>query len=151
RIAAYGVVWDDEGRILLARGSDKADDPGWWFLPGGGVEHGEHPRDAVIREFAEETGLTVEVDRALDTMAAVSSKGVHNNAVIFDVRITGGSLRPEVDGTTESCEWVKPKEIADEPMTPFVAAVLGFGTPEPEQSYPKAEQRPRPTPPRRAK
>lgn len=151
RIAAYGVVWDDEGRILLARGSAKADDPGWWFLPGGGVEHGEHPRDAVIREFAEETGLTIEVDRPLDTMSAVSTSGVHNNAVIFNVQITGGSLRPETDGTTDHCAWVRPADIAGEQMTPFVATVLGFGNPEPERQYHKAEQHPRPTPPRRAK
>ncbi|MGH8878768.1 MAG: NUDIX hydrolase [Stackebrandtia sp.] len=151
RIAAYGVVWDDEGRILLARGSARADDPGWWFLPGGGVEHGEHPRDAVVREFAEETGLTVAVERPRETMSAVSAKGVHNNAVIFNVHVTGGSLRPETDGTTDHCEWVRPDDIRGQAMTPYVAAVLGFATPRPDKNHKKVEQLPRPTPPRKAK
>ena len=35
--------------------------PGRWFLPGGGVEHGEDPIDTVRREFLEETGLVVVV------------------------------------------------------------------------------------------
>lgn len=150
RIAAYGVVWDSQGRILLAKASDKAVDPGWWFLPGGGVEHGEHPRDAVIREFYEETGLSVEVERARDVWSAVTSAGVHTNAVIFDVRITGGRLRPEVDGTTEDACWVFPEDIRGEPMTPFVAAVLGWSVPE-SVVMKKERQAPRPTPPRRAK
>lgn len=151
RIAAYGVVWDDEGRILLARGSAEAVYPGWWLLPGGGVEHGEHPRDAVVREFAEETGLTVEVGKPLDTMSAIATDGVHNNAVIFNVRVTGGELYSETDEATDYCAWVRPDDIKDQEMTPFVATVLGFGTPEPEQHYKKTEQHPRPTPPRRAK
>ena len=62
RIAAYGVCRDDDGRVLLARGSAPAGSPALWPLPGGGVEHGEHPDDAVVREFAEETGLAVAVD-----------------------------------------------------------------------------------------
>ena len=61
RIGAYGVCQDADGRVLLARGSARGRRPGVWQLPGGGVEHGEHPADAVVREFAEETGLTVEV------------------------------------------------------------------------------------------
>ncbi|MGH8794449.1 MAG: NUDIX domain-containing protein [Stackebrandtia sp.] len=151
RIAAYGVVWDDQGRILLARGSSRADDPGWWFLPGGGVEHGEHPRDAVVREFAEETGLSVDVDRPRDAISAITSKNVHNNAVIFDVRINGGVLRPEQNGTTDHVQWVSPSEIEGQPMTPFVSAVLGWTVPESRLSTKKKVEGPRPTPPRRAK
>ncbi|WP_415648960.1 NUDIX hydrolase [Stackebrandtia soli] len=152
RIAAYGVVWDETGRILLAKGSAKAPLPGHWFLPGGGIEHGENPRDAVIREFTEETGLTIDVVKAHDVMSAVVS-GVHTNAVIFDVRVTGGRLRPERNGTTESAEWVKPADVLGTPMSPFVSAIL---TPEDSHavSVPaeiKSKQSPRPTPPRKAK
>ncbi|GAA4916651.1 8-oxo-dGTP diphosphatase [Stackebrandtia albiflava] len=150
RIAAYGVVWDSQGRILLARASERAVNPGWWFLPGGGVNHGEHPRDAVVREFAEETGLTVEVERARDVVSAIVGDEVHNNGVLFDVRITGGTLRPEVNGTTEEARWVFPAEVRDDPMTPFVAMVLGFGDLE-SLTVEKQPQTPRPTPPRRAK
>ena len=58
RIAAYGVCRDADGRILLARASPSITLQGRWFLPGGGVKHGEDPVDSLTREIEEESGLT---------------------------------------------------------------------------------------------
>lgn len=55
RISAKAIIKDSAGNTLLGRGKD-----GSWELPGGGLEHGEAPKKALIREIAEETGLTVE-------------------------------------------------------------------------------------------
>ena len=47
-----------DGRILITRRKeDKAWAAGWWELPGGGVQAGEEPEDAVRRELAEEAGI----------------------------------------------------------------------------------------------
>ena len=56
---ACAVFADDDGRVLLAR---RADEPskGKWDLPGGFLDEGEHPLDALRRELREETGLEVE-------------------------------------------------------------------------------------------
>lgn len=107
----------------------------------------------MVREFAEETGLNVDVLNPRDALSAVTPKSVHNNAVIFDVRITGGHLRPEVNGTTDHVQWVEPADIKGQPMTPFVSAALGWSTPQsaPVPDGDKTSQGPRPTPPRRAK
>ncbi|UFU04770.1 NUDIX hydrolase [Ruania halotolerans] len=64
RRAARVVVFDDDGRVLLARGHD-ADQPerSWYFTIGGGIEPGETPREAAVRELTEETSLVVDPDR----------------------------------------------------------------------------------------
>lgn len=61
-LAADGFVRDAEGRLLLIR---RGHPPfqGSWALPGGFVDVGEDPRDACVREVAEETGLVVSVVR----------------------------------------------------------------------------------------
>jgi ADP-ribose pyrophosphatase YjhB (NUDIX family) len=124
RIAAYGVCRDSEGRVLLARGSSSADLPGVWQVPGGGIEHGEHPADGVVREFAEETGLVV----AVTGLRAVVSDvlwGKHTDRVVYDVAVRGGTLRAEADGTTDLAAWITPGELPGLALMPFTAELLG--------------------------
>ncbi|GAA4436755.1 NUDIX hydrolase [Phytohabitans houttuyneae] len=146
RIAAYGVCRNGEGRVLLVRGSAIADLPGVWQIPGGGIEHGEHPADAVVREFAEETGLAVAVTAL---RAAVSDVlwGLHTDRVIYDVTVRGGSLRDELDGTTDLAAWVAPGELAGLALVPFTAEVLGLA-PEPVTGPAPAHISPPPVDPR---
>lgn len=137
RIAAYGIC-RDEDRILLARGSPSADFPGVWQVPGGGVEHGEHPADAVVRELAEESGLAVEVAGLRAVVADVIrlpdlGAAVHTDRVIYDLVVRGGVLRDEPDGTTDRAAWLPPAELPHLPLMPFTSELLGLPvTPLPE-------------------
>ena len=112
RLAAYAVCIED-GRVLLAR-YVPAQGASSWTLPGGKVEHGEDPFDAVVREVAEETGLDAVVERLLGVdsrvipVAELRVPGPvpHQNIGIFyRVRITGGQLRPEPNGETAEPVW----------------------------------------------
>ena len=60
RVAAYAVILRD-GDILLSRLAASVTPDELWTLPGGGLDHGEDPRDAVVREIHEETGLEATV------------------------------------------------------------------------------------------
>jgi 8-oxo-dGTP diphosphatase len=131
RVGAYGICRDEAGRVLLARNSPLSSFPGLWTLPGGGVEQGEHPDDAVVREFGEETGLSVKVEALHSVTADVfrlpTGELEHTDRIIYDVRVTGGSLRFETQGTTEHVEWIAQTDLSDLPLMPFTAAVLGVG------------------------
>ncbi|MEU6206862.1 NUDIX domain-containing protein [Micromonospora musae] len=117
RLAAYAVCIEDE-RILLARcvlptgGSN-------WTLPGGKVEQAEDPFDAVIREVAEETGHDAVVERLLGVDSRVipaaeawSGTEHQNVGIFYQVRITGGNLRPEVNGSVAESVWTPIPEVA---------------------------------------
>ncbi|MFC8193712.1 NUDIX hydrolase, partial [Cellulomonas sp. NPDC057328] len=60
RRAARVILLDERDRVLLVRGHD-ADQPerSWWFTVGGGLDDGEDPRAAAVREVREETGIAL--------------------------------------------------------------------------------------------
>ena len=59
RRAARVLLVDGSDRVLLLRGTDPADRTrgSWWFTPGGGLDDGETPEQAAVRELREEIGL----------------------------------------------------------------------------------------------
>lgn len=92
-----------------------------WTRPGGRVEHGEDPFDAVIREVAEETGCVAVVERLLGVdsrvipVAELRVPGPHshqNVGIFYQVRIAGGQLRPEPNGEIAESVWTSIPDIA---------------------------------------
>ncbi|MET9859773.1 NUDIX domain-containing protein [Streptomyces smyrnaeus] len=119
RLAAYAVCVED-GRVLLARHVRTNGDANW-TLPGGGVEHAEDPFDAVVREVAEETGCDAVVERLLGVDSRVvpaaertvpGGPDHQNVGVFYQVRITGGRLRPEPNGEIVESVWTPIPDVA---------------------------------------
>ncbi len=137
RTAAYAVVTDPDGAVLLVHASPRSDYAGRWFLPGGGVGHGEAPDVAVVREVAEETGLEVRVSHpprgVLADTLDLPHRGVrvHTLRVLYEAEPVAGwpatGLRPEPDGTSDRVELVSADRLADLPLMPYVAEILGAG------------------------
>ena len=84
-IAAFAVIFNESGQVLMCHRSDMD----MWNLPGGGVENGELPIEAVIREVKEETGLDVEIEK----LSGIYGKQYKDELVFtFICRIVGGEL-----------------------------------------------------------
>ena len=119
RVGAYAVLVDDRERILLARWNEGPTPA--WTVPGGGVEEGETPEQAAVREVREETGYEIELIRLLgkdvftvpaDMRLDGGRRPLRCDRLVFEARIVGGRLTAEVAGTTDEAAWIP---IADVP------------------------------------
>jgi len=131
RIASYAVCLDASDRVLLVRASATSGTPGLWSLPGGAVDHGEHPVDTVVRETAAETGLSVAAGALRDVLSdvrALPHRGmtIHTDRLIYDATLRGGRLIRRVGQPTDVAAWVSLAEAKELPLRPFTAAALGL-------------------------
>ncbi|HET8666330.1 MAG TPA: NUDIX domain-containing protein [Nocardioides sp.] len=120
RLAVYALV-RRAGEVLLTRISSRGAHPGAWTLPGGGLDHGETPRDAVAREVREECGVEVVVGELLDvhdvhfqgTAPTGRFEDFHGVHLVFHGTVPG-DVEPrvvETGGTTDAVAWVPVADV----------------------------------------
>ena len=88
QVFAAAVIFDEDRNILLVKSTYNRFHP--WGLPGGSLEYGEHPEDAVIREVLEETHLNICIEKLL----LVNSWTPDRVGLYYLCRITGGTFSP---------------------------------------------------------
>ncbi len=127
-VAACALI-DTDGRILLAQRPEGKNLAGLWEFPGGKVESGETPEDALIRELQEELGITTKhACLAPLTFASYAYEKFHLLMPLYICRRYEGIAR-SMEG--QALKWVKPKDLrsypmppADEPLIPFLMDLL---------------------------
>ncbi len=106
----------DEPEVLLCRLAPRVTSQELWTLPGGGLDHGEEPRAALLREIAEETGLNATVGETAHVYSAhlprASRDGeaidFHALRIVYDAWVPIDAPEPrvvEVDGSTVEAAW----------------------------------------------
>jgi ADP-ribose pyrophosphatase YjhB (NUDIX family) len=127
---AAGIVVDEEGRLLLGK-RNIAPFLGWWDVPGGFLEPGEHPEDGVRRELREETGLEVEPEQMIgvymDTYGDPGDGGNDDGGepilnFYYRCRVVGGAPRAADD--VEELAWFPPDALPARIAFPSSCAAL---------------------------
>jgi len=114
-VVACALV-DEDGRVLLAKRPEGRDLAGLWEFPGGKVEPGEKPEEALIRELAEELGIDVaESCLAPLTFASHSYEGFHLLMPLYVCREWNGEMTAR-EG--QELSWVRPNRLATVEMPP---------------------------------
>lgn len=103
------AVIERDGRLLVIRRAAGVVAPGSWCLPGGAIEAGETPADAIVREVAEEVGLVVRPDREIWRWSRPdgSLRLYWWRAAMKDI---GDRTTPSAAEVAE-CRWVTPAEF----------------------------------------
>jgi 8-oxo-dGTP diphosphatase len=125
-VVGAAVVRD--GRLLAARRTAPPEAAGRWELPGGKVDPGESPDDALVREVDEELGCRVAVVRWLDGEQPIGD--IHVLRVALCRPVEG---EPVAGSDHDELRWLAPDEVdavdwlePDRPfLTPVSATLLG--------------------------
>ncbi|MEU2550356.1 (deoxy)nucleoside triphosphate pyrophosphohydrolase [Streptomyces sp. NPDC003674] len=131
RTVVVGAALLDAGRLLAARRSAPPELAGRWELPGGKVEPGERPEDALTRELAEELGIDAEPVERVPGEWPLKPPYVLR---VWTARLRPGSAAPRPLQDHDELRWLTPERLwevpwldQDVPAVREVAARLGTG------------------------
>ena len=121
---------DADNRVLVTQRPEGKALAGLWEFPGGKLEAGERPEPALIRELAEELGITVKEDcLAPLTFASYAYPEFHLLMPLYICRRWQGTVASQ-EG--QALKWVRPGKLrdlamppADEPLIPPLIDLLG--------------------------
>lgn len=114
-VCAVALI-DADGRVLMAKRPEGKSLAGLWEFPGGKVESGERPEDALIRELKEELGINIEHScLAPLTFASHAYPDFHLLMPLYVCRRWKG-IAQALEG--QELKWVRAKDLRALPMPP---------------------------------
>jgi 8-oxo-dGTP diphosphatase len=121
-LVAAAAMFDAEGRVLIAQRPAHKSLGGLWEFPGGKVEPGESPEDALVRELLEELDVVVQRE-SLDPFAFASHAypDFHLLMPLYAVKTWQGVAVPR---EAQRLAWVKPAALHNYPMPPADAPLI---------------------------
>jgi 8-oxo-dGTP diphosphatase len=114
------VIQDAEGKVLLTQRPQDRHMGGLWEFPGGKIDDGEAPSDALVRELDEELGIEIEIQRPL-TFAVHEEPGLRILLLFFSAQIASGE---PLGHEGQAVEWVAVTELTTYPTPPADAELV---------------------------
>lgn len=100
------IVNKEEKILTLRRGTTAPSRPGYWDLPGGELEYGEDPREGIIRETSEESGITVKELRLVDAFSSINDKNEFWITICYVARVEDVVVKLSFEHT--EYKWINP-------------------------------------------
>ena len=127
RVGVYAVMKYKGGFILVQKG--KGPFKGRWDLPGGKLDFGETPIEALEREILEETGLKLKSAKLIDALSytyETKSEELHHTGIIYSLKVKSvKKLKREPDGNDSfGAEVFTEKELKELKFTPLAKKAL---------------------------
>ena len=124
KVAVHAYIKKDDGKFLVTKRSLINDFlPNLFDLPGGTVEFGEDPKEALEREIFEETSLKVEVLKPVYLYSEVQKEIRHQIWIIYECRYLGGEIKLNPEEHDEY-KWVNFEEVKNLPKIIFLEELL---------------------------
>jgi len=131
-LGVYGVIIQDKEILLIKKA--RGPHTGKWDFPGGRIEFGEEPYEALQREIEEETGIHDFHGRIRTAGSYVmvhnykkELEELHHIGIIYDVEIPNRNITIKLDGDGEDSlgtRWMKIDGLTSDEVTPLVKIVL---------------------------
>lgn len=132
-LGVYGVIIKNNELLLIQKA--RGPHTGKWDLPGGTIEFGEKPYEALQREIEEETGITGIAGKIRSAISytliysytANQLEELHHIGIIYDVELLDNRYELRTSGDEQDslgARWIALDELPELDVTPFVAELF---------------------------
>jgi len=111
-VGVCGIVFNEEGKLLLMKHKKKTPWYGYWIIPGGKLEFGESLENCIRREIKEEFGIEIKIEKLVTALVSKESEKVKHPIVLifFLSKALSNELRIKEDEVKEA-GWFSLEEI----------------------------------------
>ncbi len=128
RIAVRGIIRSDEKTLFLRRANGRPTILGKYELPGGKLEYGEQPEDALARYVTEDTGLTIQTAQLFDVLTYIDhdDRDMQYVFILYLVSLGDGGATIQLNDNYDKYLWKKMADIHQDELTESAKLLLGI-------------------------
>src|SRR5687768_2609966 len=126
RIAVRALIREDEKILLLRRSTGRPSILGKYELPGGKLEYGEQPEDALVRYIKNEAGLTTKTAQLFDVMTYIDHDDRDLQYVLILYLVSLNSTKIDLSSNYDRYVWKKMMDVQQDELTESAKLLLGI-------------------------